>query len=455
MDILIAEDDQSTRRGIELFLKSQGHAVTTVDNGSDGLDHCLDNPPDLIISDVKMPRMTGLDMLTRIRSRQIQVPVIMITAFATVEDAVEAMQQGADDYMTKPLNLEALKIKIQQLQDRAHLKEENTALRKRLNKWEHPDLIGCSRAMDAVRAKIDQVAADPDIPVMIYGESGTGKELAARTIHNRSDRENLPFVPVNCAAFPEDLLESELFGYKKGAFTGAMKDKDGFFRAADGGTLFLDEVSEMSPKMQAKLLRVLQEGVFQPLGSTSPAAVNVRILGASNRDLKKMISEGSFREDLFYRLNVMEVLLPALRERREDIPLLVTHFLQKYAKSPVHFASETLQEMQKYDWPGNVRELENVIRRAIVMRSGEEINVKDLPDEVVPKTGFTTPWNQAMNRNDFKSALSDLTTAFERDFLMQHLKAHNWNISKTAGSIGVSRAALHKKIKLLGLTPPR
>jgi transcriptional regulator with PAS, ATPase and Fis domain len=309
--------------------------------------------------------------------------------------------------------------------------------------------------MNAVLLTVEQVASDPDIPVMIYGESGTGKEMAARAIHIRSPRSGSPFVAVNCAALPEELLESELFGYRKGAFTGAHRDKKGYFQAAHQGTLFLDEVSEMSPRMQAKLLRVLQERTVQPVGGTSPSAIDVRVIGASNQDLKTMIEQGTFREDLFYRLNVMELMMPPLRERREDIPVLIDHFMQKYAKaesSTIHFSNESLDQLMSCEWPGNIRELENLIRRLMLTHNGQSVSSEDLPAPYKRTgEGDSAPWTEGLIEEPFKVALKIVTEKFERDYLAYHLEKHRRNVSKTAEAIGLSRVALHKKMNLYGV----
>ncbi|NOY77025.1 MAG: sigma-54-dependent Fis family transcriptional regulator [Calditrichaeota bacterium] len=456
MKILIAEDDPATRRGIEIFLQNQGFDVVSTENGAAALRELENQLPDVVLSDVKMPRMGGLDFLREIRLREPNLPVLMMTAFASVEDAVQAMKQGADDYLTKPLNLEELRLKLNRIQEKAVLLEENRALRAQLKRLEFPEIVGTSKPIREVFQLIAKAAADPDIPVMIYGESGTGKELVARAIHTRSRRAQAPFVAVNCGAIPENLIESELFGHKRGAFTGAVRDKEGLFQAAQNGTLFLDEVSEMSPQLQVKLLRVLQESRVKPVGGTVEIPVNVRILGASNKDLRKEMADGRFREDLFYRLNVLEVTLPPLRERRDDIPLLVHHFAEKYRKDggePKHFSRKALERLSFYDWPGNVRELENTVRVTLVSAPGKLVNSADLPPKItrlkpVSDSG-TGLWK--WDGSDYKYNLQKVVEAFEREFLTFHLHETGGNVSQTAEKIGLSRVALHKKIKLYGI----
>lgn len=332
MQILLVDDDLNIRNGIAHFLRSEGHQIIEASDGEEALKRLDKNVVDLIVTDLKMPKMSGMDLLKSIRANRDLIPVIIVTAFASVEDAVTAMQIGANDYLTKPLNLKELQIKIAKIEARILLEKENEILKSQLKAFEFPDMIGFSKAMQDVKSLIQQISRDDTIPVLITGESGTGKELAAKSIHQYSHRKNRPFVAVNCAAFPEHLLESELFGYTKGAFTGAQKDKTGFFQAADKGTLFLDEISEMTIAMQAKLLRALQDQKILPLGSTTPMPVDVHILSATNKNIPELIDNGKFREDLYYRLNVVEVHLPPLKDRHGDIPVLMNILLRNTAK---------------------------------------------------------------------------------------------------------------------------
>ncbi len=455
MKILLVEDDATTRKGIRVFLDREGHKVVEAENGKLALQSLRQERPDLIISDVMMPEMNGLELLRALGEEGIRVPVIMVTAYASVQDAVQAVKNGAEDYLTKPLNLEELKIRIGKIESKMELLAENRRLIERLKSLEFPEMVGVSKAMREVQELINRVAADPDVSVMITGESGTGKELAARAIHNRSARAEKPFVAVNCAAFPENLLESELFGYKRGAFTGAYRDKVGYFQAARQGTLFLDEVGDMSPNMQAKLLRVLQEGTMQPLGGTHTVAVDVRIIGASNKNLAQLVEDGLFREDLYYRLNVVEITVPPLRERQEDIPLLIEYFLAGFARDggrQLIFSSGTMDLLLGYSWPGNVRELENLLRRLLVTCKAGEVRSADLPEKIrrssLP-TGASE--NSPLQIGNYKTALEQAVQKFEKDFLSHHLLLHGGNITRTAAAIGLSRVALHKKIKQLGI----
>ncbi len=455
MNILIAEDDAATRRGIEIFLKNLGFEVLTAENGAEALQKCQNSVPDLVLSDVKMPQMNGLKLLERIRKTHPKLPVLMMTAFASVEDAVLAMKQGADDYLIKPLNLEELRLKLLRLREKAALLKENRTLRAQLEKLRFPEIVGMSKAMQTVFQFIEKAAEEPDIPVMIYGESGTGKELVARAIHRKSPRSQRAFVPINCSAVPENLIESELFGYTRGAFTGATQNKPGLFQSAQGGTLFLDEVSEMSAQMQAKLLRVLQEGRVKPVGGTREIPVSVRVIGASNRNLREDVAAGRFRKDLFYRLNVLEITLPPLRERREDIPLLIQHFAEKYAKKgtpPKRFSREAVAVLSAQPWGGNVRELENAVRVALVTSTKDVVTRADVQVESANSGQNETrrePWK--WNGTNFRQNLRQVIADFEREFIAFHLNQTDGNVSKTAEKIGLSRAALHKKIKSYGL----
>ncbi|MDZ7722599.1 MAG: sigma-54 dependent transcriptional regulator [candidate division KSB1 bacterium] len=452
MHILIAEDDTAIRKGIAVFMKHKNYDVTSTADGQEAFNRCRKNPPDVIISDLKMPGMTGIDLLDKLAEKELHIPVIIITSYATVKNAVEAIKRGAEDYLTKPLDLEELHLKIKRIQRKINLEAENRNLRASLKRHENPDMIGHSRVMQQLQQLILHIARDPDIPVMIYGESGTGKELAARAVHNNSSRAGSPFIAVNCAALPDNLLESELFGYCRGAFTGAMADKPGFFQTAGSGTLFLDEVSEMSAHMQAKLLRVLQEHVIYPLGSSSEVPVQARVIGASNRDLTEMLHQKTFREDLYYRMNVMEITVPPLRSRKEDIPVLLEFFIKRYKRSLPAFnlTADAMNELQSYHWPGNIRELENLTRRLLLLCSGSKVSSLDLPFSV--KTHHHNDWNEFLQRPNIKTALQEITDKFEQRYLYFHLQKHGGNISKTAEEIGLSRVALHQKIKRYKIT---
>jgi DNA-binding NtrC family response regulator len=454
MKILLVEDDDATRKGIAMFLHAEGHQVNAVADGREAFAALRNQPPDLVISDIRMPGLDGLGLLERMRREGLAVPVLMMTAYATVEQAVKALHSGADDYLTKPLNLDELAVRIQRVAAKLSLLRENRQLKERLRQVEFPEMVGGARSVHELRRSISRLSEDPDIPVMIYGESGTGKELVARTIHCQSRRAQRPFVDVSCAALSEDLLESELFGYKKGAFTGALRDKQGLVEAADGGTLFLDEVSEMSPRMQGRLLRFLQEHTILPVGATTNTTVDARVVGASNRDLLALVSEGKFREDLFYRLNVVEVRLPPLRERKEDIPLLVEHFLAKHtgARPRPRFSRELYDCLERHAWPGNIRELENLVRVLLVSCDGEEARPGDLParfrcPDESPNQRVRPDWSSM----DFQTAWHAALAEFEGKYLRYHLDRNQGNVSRTAAAIGLSRVALHKKIKTYGI----
>ena len=455
MKILIADDDRAIRKGIEVFLRNKGFEIESVENGTLAFQKQKEIQPDLILSDVMMPGMTGLELLAKLHENHIKTPVIIMTAFASVQNAVQAMKEGAEDYLTKPLNLEELSVKINKIRNKISLMKENLSLKSRLQKFEFPEIIGFSKKMKNVFQAINRISEDPDIPVMIYGDSGTGKELVARIIHGRSQRGNKPFMAVNCAAIPDDLMESEFFGHKKGAFTGAVLDKQGFFKVADKGTLFLDEVSEMSPRLQAKLLRVLQDNKFQPVGMTEEIQVDVRVLGASNQNLKDLVEKGNFREDLFYRLNVMEVNLPPLCERITDIPILAQHFIQKYSRENCEvkkLTNEVLSVFQEYGWPGNVRELENLVRMLLVSSPNDLIDLEYIPEKMLlEKSQSVAEEKPDFQEEDYKNALGKVVSHFEREFFLWHLEEEKGNISKTAEKIGLSRVALHKKIKQYNL----
>ncbi len=453
MKILLADDDATIRNGIEVFLKSLNHTVFSVSDGKEALEISEKEDFDLIISDVQMPEVNGLELLNALRQKGKYAPMIIITAFATIEDAVTAMKIGASDYLTKPLNLEELQLKIVKIENELKLKRENAELKEKLRRIDFPEIIGESTAIAELKKMIGKVALRDDVPVMIYGASGTGKELAARAIHRAGERKDKPFVEINCAAMPDELLESELFGYVKGAFTGAVKDKDGLFKTADGGTLFLDEVGEMSPRLQAKLLRVLQDFKIQPLGTTKSFHVDVRIVGANNVRLQNLVASNKFREDLFYRINVAEISLPPLGDRKEDIPLLLDHFISSpKIKKKIRFTKEALDVLVNYNWRGNVRELENFVKSISVFAEKNTIDKNDLPEHILNGSyALKHEWNYLFANNNFQEAQKIILEDFEKKFLEFHLRKHNGNITRTAEAIGLSRVSLHKKINDYGL----
>ena len=388
--LLVADDDPGLRESLERTLTREGYRVLLASDGRAALERLQDGAVDLIVTDLKMPGLTGLELLRAAKAIAPDIDVILLTAFGTVEEAVKAMKDGAYDFLTKPFRREQLLKLIDKALERRELIEKNKALQQRLDDLlRQGAIIGGSPAFRRMMTLVEQVASS-SATVLILGESGSGKEGVAKAIHQGSTRNAGPFVPVNCASLPETLLESELFGYERGAFTGAAGRKEGRFELADGGTLFLDEIGDLSPVTQPKILRVLQEGEFERLGGTRTIRVDVRIVAATNQDLSQMVKEKRFREDLFYRLNVITIHVPPLRDRREDIPVLAQHFLRIYAAKNNRrldgLTDEAIKRLEGYGWPGNVRELENVIERGVVLARGSQMDVADLPPEIAGAT---------------------------------------------------------------------
>ncbi|MBI5584831.1 MAG: sigma-54-dependent Fis family transcriptional regulator [Deltaproteobacteria bacterium] len=382
-NILVVDDEKNYLLVLKELLAEEGYEVSTAQSATAALEILAETDPDLIITDMKMPGMSGLELLERLKQKDPQLPVIMMTAFGTVEKAVEAMKKGAQDYITKPFDNEILKKTVATALRLWRVIKENRFLSEELKaKFGPSDLIGKSRAINQVRDIIQKVAGTK-ATVLVTGESGTGKELVARAVHTQSPRRDKPMISVNCAALAETLLESELFGHERGAFTGATNQRKGRFEIAEGGTLFLDEVGEMSPAVQVTLLRVLQNREFERVGGNKTVKVDVRVIAASNRDLKEEVARGIFREDLYYRLNVVHIEVPPLRERREDLPLLIRYFLEKFAREfnrdSLTLSPEALEAIRQYDWPGNIRELENMLERGAILASGPVIHAEDLP----------------------------------------------------------------------------
>jgi two-component system response regulator AtoC len=451
--ILVVDDEVKMRRLLEMSLKNMGHEVVMAADGVEALASCDEAPFDLILTDLKMPRMDGLQLLRTLRERGEEMPVIVLTAFGTIETAVEAMKLGASDYIIRPFEMETVELAVTRALAMGVVQRENRYLRDEVAKgW--GEFIGRSEAMHQLYELIRQVAPARS-NVLIVGETGTGKELVARAIHQASGRGGL-FVPINCAAIPADLLESELFGHQKGAFTGAHRDRMGKFELASGGTVFLDEITEMSMALQAKLLRVLQEGSVERLGAQRAVKVDLRIVAASNRDLQQAVADGVMRQDLFFRLNVVRIDVPPLRERRDDIQLLAEHFLHKYSSElgrPVPALTEAaLRSLLAYDWPGNVRELENLMERAAVLCRGKTVEPQQLPldmkrDEVAPSAASNTP-----DLTDSGSLLlKDHVEAVERRLIQAALERSEDNKSAASRLLGVSERALWYKIKKYGL----
>lgn len=447
--ILIVDDDPGQRKIVEFWLQEAGYTVVTATDGINGLKTFQQHSPSLVITDMRMPHMSGLDLMAKIKVINDDVPVILVTAFGTVSDAVDAMRLGAADYILKPINADELKLNVRRIFERQQLVDENRYLRDFVGtEFQFTNLIGNSRKMRDVFAVAGQVARR-DSTVLITGESGTGKELLAKAIHQNSLRAGKPFIAVNCGALPETLVESELFGHTKGAFTGAAGDRAGKFEAANEGTIFLDEVGELPLNVQVKLLRVLQEREVDKLGSSHPVKVNVRIIAATNRDLKAQLEDGDLREDLYYRLSVITVELPPLRERREDIPALIAHFLKRFAEryntGRLTLADDALELLQRYNWPGNIRELENVIERLSVLATGNAIGAADLPAEV--RTSRSRIASIGLKLPEEGISLEEV----EKEILVQALERHHWNQTRASRYLNISRKTLIYRMEKFGL----
>jgi two-component system nitrogen regulation response regulator NtrX len=446
--ILVVDDEVSILKSLKGVLNDEGYRVSMAKTGEDALDELRKDVPDLVLLDVWLPGMDGLAVLGEIRKTHAQLPVIIISGHGNIETAVKATKLGAFDFVEKPLSLERILVSIQNGLEFSRLQEDNRIWRQKASSKVH--ISGNSPAMENLREQI-QRAAPTNATVLITGENGTGKELVARMIHNLSRRSHRPMIEVNCAAIPEELIESELFGHEKGAFTGAHEKRRGRFDLANGGTLFLDEIGDMSLKTQAKVLRILQEQVFERVGGSRPIQVDVRIVSATNKDLQKGIETGQFRQDLYYRLNVIPIGVPPLRERLEDIPVLVEDFVTEMAYQSGMGRKEmdprVVELLLQYEWPGNVRELRNFIERLIIMTPGQVIGSADLPKDFL--TQLKTP---PVNDDPFGYAtLREARNAFEREFLLRKLDENQWNISLTASQIGVERSHLHRKMKALSI----
>jgi len=450
--VLVVDDDHAHRTMLNTLVSGWGYSVSEADDGSTAIEKVKASSFDLVLMDVRMVKVSGLEALEAIKSANPAIPVIIMTAYSTVDTAVAALKQGAHDYLTKPLDFDKLRLTIDRAMEHTRLKEENRVLRETLGqKFDDQNIIGKSHAMRTLLETVAQVAAS-EATVLISGDSGTGKELIAGAIHFNSPRKNGPFVKINCAAITETLLESELFGHEKGAFTGADRRKDGRFSQAHGGTLLLDEVSEMSLMMQVKLLRALQEREFNRVGGEETIQVDVRVIAATNKDLKAQINKGDFREDLYYRLNVVELEVPPLPERKEDIPLLAQHFLEKFAvknrKDIKGFTPKAMDNLIRYDWPGNVRELMNAIERGVVLARTRYLDVSDFPfmKETIGQN------EQDSTATAMLSMKGDLPLEeVEKAAILSTLEAAGGNKSETARRLGITRKTLHKKLKAYGV----
>lgn len=442
--ILVIDDDTSLRRVLEYNLQEDGYDIQTASSGEEGLYLFGQSPPDLVITDMKMSGMDGLMVLKSIKERSPETLVIIITAFGTVNIAVEAMKAGAYDYITKPFNRDQLKLTINKAFQFNCLAKENKQLKRELSdNIEFRTIVGTSREMERIFEVIRKVS-DTEAAILITGESGTGKELIARSIHANSSRRDGPFVAINCAAIPRELLESELFGHTKGAFTGSVKDKIGKFQLADGGTLFLDEIGELPLELQPKLLRALQEKEVEPVGGTKIQKLDVRIVSATNLNIDRAIEDNLFREDLYYRLSVIPIHLPPLRERRKDIPLLIHYFCGKHGNEKVTFDKDALHALVMYPWPGNVRELENTIERLLIMRNSDVISIDELPEKVIASD---TSGGAVIMLPDEGYSLEQL----EREVVVQALERNHWNQTAAARFLRIPRHTLIYRLEKYGI----
>ncbi len=444
--ILVVDDEPSQRKMLNANLSLEGYRVFEADDGTSAIKRVSEEFFDLILMDNRMSSMDGIEALKEIKNISPGIPVIIITAYASVETAVEALQAGAHDYLTKPLDIEELKIKVHQSLEFWRLKEDNILQRRRIeNLFDASQIVGRSQKMKAVLETVAMVAPT-EATVLILGESGTGKELIANALHQGSGRAEKRFIKVNCAALPETLLESELFGHERGAFTGAVGRRPGRFELADGGTIFLDEIGEMTFATQSKLLRVLQEREFEPLGSTRTVKVDIRIVTASNRILKEEVRKGNFREDLFYRLNVVPINLPPLRERREDVPLLIEHFLKLYNeknnRNLLGFHPRALDALMRYAWPGNIRELENIVERAVILSKDDYVPFADLPESIRGSAG--DPLSEQV-REGIRPGMT--IKEMEKELIMKTLEDNDGNRTRAARVLGITRRTLQHKLK--------
>lgn len=460
--VLVIDDEESIRKSLTGVLEDEGYRVCAASGGREGLELIRSQHPDVVLLDIWMPEMDGLEVLRLIKTEFSYQMVIIMSGHGNIETAVKATKLGAYDFIEKPISLEKLLLLIQNASTAQELARENQALKKKAEK--NRVLVGKSAALQEIKELIARVAPTTG-SILISGENGTGKEVVAHTIHALSPRFLKTFVEVNCAAIPEELIESELFGHERGAFTGAVQQRKGKFDQANGGTLFLDEIADMSLKTQAKILRILQEQKFERVGGTQTISVDVRIIAATNKDLKNEILKGNFREDLYYRLNVIPFQIPALRDRKEDIPELAQHFLKEF--STMHgrllraLTPEAHTVLSSYPWPGNVRELRNLIERIIILTSSQEEGrpitaanlLSHLKHEVLAPKAEENDYLSEVEKSGSSKNLRDARQKFEKDFILQSLRENDWNVSKTAQVLGIERSYLHRKIKSYGLDP--
>ena len=450
MNILIVDDEASQRSVLSGYLKKKRHVVYEAGSVAHAMELFAESPVDAILTDFQMPHGTGVDLLKAAKGIQSQAAVIIMTAFGTIEGAVTAMREGAFDYLTKPINLDELDVLLRRVEELHQLQSENQILREQLaERHSFAGIISQSVAMEGVLGSANRVAQS-SASVLIRGESGVGKELIAKAVHFASDRKDKPFVAVNCAALNENLLESELFGHEKGAFTGADRQRRGRFEMANGGTLFLDEIGDIPPSTQVRLLRVLQERQFERVGGSDTIQVDVRVIAATNKDLEDAIKKGLFREDLFYRLNVILIEIPPLRKRREDIPLLLEHYLYRFGnenkRKKLNFSKEAWDMLLRYDYPGNVRELENIVQRAVIMSRGEHVTTDDLPQVVRSlNTESSIPETRA------SLSFADQVEKLEKELIFDALRLSGSNQSKAAKELGLSERNLRYRLKKWGV----
>ena len=443
--ILIVDDEKNIRRSVEMILQNEDHTIHQAENGKDAIQALKEKKMDLVLLDLLMPEMNGIETLKQVKEINPDVVVVMMSGHGTIENAVEAVKLGAYDFIEKPLTKEKVIITAKNALERVNLREENRSLKSTIAK--QFEMVGESSAMRDVKAQIQEIAST-NVRVLVLGESGTGKELVARAVHEMSTRKSKPFIKVNCAAIPEELIESELFGAVKGAYTGSVADRDGKFTQAHTGTIFLDEIGDMSLKVQAKVLRALQEGEFEKVGGTKTIKVDVRVIAATNKDLKAEVQKGTFREDLFFRLNVVPILMPPLRQRRTDIPLLVQHFIKQCCEESAlkkkSFSDEAIQAMSDYEWPGNIRELRNVVERMMILGAGDVIQPGELPFNAKSEVSYVK--NTSGNKS-----LKDIKEEVERAHIQTVMEKNNWNVTRAAQELDIERTNLHKKLKYYNL----
>ncbi len=448
LNVLIVDDDESIRDMLSIVLNDENYNVITAEDGKNALLHLKKNQIHLVITDIKMPDMNGIELLNIIKKKKEKIPVIMITGHASTNDAIEAMKIGAEQYITKPFNIDELKVVIEKAIYKKKIEEENIELKSKVGSWtEYEKIIGKSKDMLEIFVLIDQISEN-DSAILITGESGTGKELIAKAIHNKSSRSREKFIPINCSALPETLLESELFGHKKGSFTDAHADKKGLFEESSDGTLFLDEIGDMSLQMQVKLLRAIQEKKIKPIGSNDEISVNTRIISATNKNLKESLENGSFRSDLYYRLNVIPIYIPPLRDRKEDIPLLLNHFIElynkKFSKQIKGIEKSALLFFENYSWPGNIREMGNFVERAITLEKTNYITINSVPVDDAPiedsRSEKNYPFNKILinEKFDFNEHIDSLS----KEILLKALSINEFNLKRTAEVLTLSYRSL-------------